>query len=829
MIDRSTVRIALRTLGRQRGFAAVAILSIALAIALNTTMYSVLDALLAPHIGARNPENLYFIQYSGDFRRVLGPDVLERALEAGVGHYEGATGSRYSSPPFARFGAFSRRVESALASVRTNYFDVLGAEALQGRTFAAADEREGWAPVVISDRLAESLFLDESPINRTLVLDGNGFTVIGVVQRSTLFRPLRSDVYVLRQPATPPIPIDMLRLREHLEPRQVRELLQVVAARLAVAAGESSSQTAFTVYDFKTRQFQVNDFQIGLVAAVLAVLLVACANLSSLQLARGLARSRELAVRAAVGATHRQLVMQLLLETAILAAAGFALGVLLTLWGIHIVKASIPPIVSAYIIEPQTSWRVFAFAAAASLVCLTLVGLVPALRVARVDPNTLLKAGSGTGATREHRKRYGVMIVAQIGLSLPVLLGAVALAKSVMPLHDQHYLRRRFGYDVTPLLYGSVPVWQQIGSSMRAVDAAAELTSRAMSVPGVVEAAASIPGRPLNNRLTIDNTDGGFREEGVRGWGYTIATPSYFRAHGRRIIGGRDFEDGDMSGLSVILDDRSAKLLWGTQNPIGRSIKFGDVKSNLPWHRVVGVMDGPTLEEIRVFDFATSGSLGSIVRVMSLNDSLVMPPPSLGSERSRRAPRVSIVARTSGEPRSMAVRLERVMQGGVRDGAGVATVLPLVDAASIVHAGMRIPVSMARQRQGFIATLFATFALFGLGLVALGVHGIVAHSVAERRREIAVRISLGATARNVLHAVLREGNVAVLGGIAIGLLAARQAIWWLEPFINFLEDPYDAPLFAGAAAALFLVAILSAAAPALRATRTNPVEALRHE
>jgi len=190
---------------------------------------------------------------------------------------------------------------------------------------------------------------------------------------------------------------------------------------------------------------------------------------------------------------------------------------------------------------------------------------------------------------------------------------------------------------------------------------------------------------------------------------------------------------------------------------------------------------------------------------------------------------VSIVARTSGEPRSMAVRLERVMQGGVRDGAGVATVLPLVDAASIVHAGMRIPVSMARQRQGFIATLFATFALFGLGLVALGVHGIVAHSVAERRREIAVRISLGATARNVLHAVLREGNVAVLGGIAIGLLAARQAIWWLEPFINFLEDPYDAPLFAGAAAALFLVAILSAAAPALRATRTNPVEALRHE
>ena len=179
---------------------------------------------------------------------------------------------------------------------------------------------------------------------------------------------------------------------------------------------------------------------------MVAVLLIACANLANLQLARGIGRSRELALRAALGASRRDIVMQLLLESTILAAAGLILGLVLTFWGVHLLGSRIPPSVAEYVIAPQTSWRVMVFAVVACVVCVILVGLLPALRVSRVDPNELLKAGAGTGAHKRNRRQYGIMVAAQMGLSLALLSGAAIVVRSA-----GYYRGLRVGYDVKPM------------------------------------------------------------------------------------------------------------------------------------------------------------------------------------------------------------------------------------------------------------------------------------------------------------------------------------------------------------------------------------------
>lgn len=829
MIDRTTIRIALRTLGRYPGFTAVAILSLGVAIALNTTMYSALDAMLDPRISARKPDHIYTLMYYGDFRRKLGPDAVEAVLRTELPGYEGVTGSRghwsvWGREPLAENGSRYTRVRPAI--VRLNYFDFLGARPMEGRTFLSRDEDE--ANAVISDRLAQKLFPDQSSVGRSLLLDGQGYTVIGVVERSAVFMPLTADLWILRPASVPMVPMTLIRFREKVDPHDIDEHLKLLAARLALAAGEKPGQTAFQGKELAIRHNILRSFHAALIGAVLAVLLVACANLANLQLARGLARSRELALRSAVGASRQQLIAHLLLESGLLALAGLALGLVLTLWGIHVMRASIPPVMEGYIIAPHTSWRMFVFAAVAALLCLFLVGLVPAWQVSKVDPNTLLKSGAGTGVNREHRKRYGMMVVAQIGLALPVLIGAIVALLGAFRMHDREYFTREvYGYDLSPLVAASVPIAVSPGQKViRAADAAAELTSRAKSVPGVIDAAAYFQRAPLKNRVSVDDANGYVREEAAHQWSYSVVSPSYFRAFGRAIARGRDFREGEFDGNAVIMDARTAKFLWGNENPIGRAIKFGDAQSDLPWHRVVGIVgDLRDTFAIRRRDPTANYRLAQVYRVITPSDSILLQRPgdtqrtSISQQRLRQIRATILVyARVRGNTELGAMRLMRGLRS--LNAAESPSVIPLEDDAGI---------SQSRIRNDFVASLFGTFAFLGLGLVAIGVYGIVSHSVAERRRELAVRISLGATARNILHAVLREGNVLILGGIAIGLLLTKYSVGWLGRFWATENSGYDSPLFALIAAALFGLAAFAAFLPAWRATRIDPVEALRHE
>jgi ABC-type antimicrobial peptide transport system permease subunit len=257
------------------------------------------------------------------------------------------------------------------------------------------------------------------------------------------------------------------------------------------------------------------------------------------------------------------------------------------------------------------------------------------------------------------------------------------------------------------------------------------------------------------------------------------------------------------------MDAGSARFLWGRHNPIGRSIKFGDAQSKAPWYRVVGVTkDQRDTATIRRRDYSYGYRLTQVYRVVAPDDSLQLQRRMWGS--------LTLYARVQGNTELAAVRLQR----NLRTLASVdrPTVTPIVDDWIMYQ----------QARQDFVAVLFGTFAFLGLSLVAVGVYGIVSHSIAERRRELAVRISLGATARNILHSVLREGNALILAGIAFGLLFTKYTVWWLSMFMDD-NAGYDALLFAVIATGLFALAAFAAFIPALRATRIDPVDALRHE
>jgi len=835
VIDGSTLRIALRTLARHRGFTTIAVLSIAVAIALNTTMYSALDKLIDPQISARNPERIYqFRFFGGPAGRRLHPSVIQDALRAGIPGLESVSGmdaSRFAGSgagvlnPGLLAEAGGRHARAEPVEVQANFFECLGTSALMGRVFTARDE--GTASVVMSDRLAERLFAGESPVGQTLLLQGEPYGILGVVRRTQVFAPLSYDLWAVRKAGLRPVPLSMLRFRERLEPYGLRQQLDLVARRIEMAAGDPSGTTGFGGGAFAVSKRQFTVFDWAMIGAVVAVLLVACANLANLQLARGLARSRELALRSAVGASRSHLVKLLLLETSLIAAMGLALGLVLTLWGIHLLRATVPQAMDHYALEPQTSWRMFVFAAGAALMCLFLIGLLPALRVSRVDPNAMLKSGSGTGANREHRKRYGMLVVAQIGFALPVLIASIVLLKSAWRYGSREYLvKEMFGYDPSPLIVANVPYAMRQEGSVRMADVSHELISIARTVPGALDAAVMTYDWPDKRRVTVDDENGVLRDEAAYGWSARLVSPAFLRVFGQAMMRGRDFSDTEFDGNAVIIDERTGKFLWGNRDPIGRVIKFGNAPSDRPWHRVVGVVgDQRDSNAIRRWDPNANYRLNAVYRVITPADTFDRQgnrqrysAGSGGFVEARRESyaNVRLLVRVRGNTDLAAVRLQRALR--TRTGGQEPLVLPMLVSDGI---------EFFRARSEFAGSLFSTFAFVGLALVAIGVYGIVAHSVAERRRELAVRISLGATARDVLHAVLREGNALILAGIAFGLFFAKYGVL----FLPFAEGIYvtNSFLYALVATVLFAIAAFAAFIPAWRATRIDPIEALRHE
>jgi putative ABC transport system permease protein len=802
-VSRTDFRIAARMLRRHPGFAITAILSLALAIALNTTMYSFLDAMVSPKLDIREVDRFYQLKVFRDIRKRVEPGQLTKLLESRMQTYDALTAQSI-------FGvtntiAFGDHVdESLLMRVAPNLFDVYGVRIARGRGFQPADALAETTPVALSERLAKRLSPNAPfPLDSAIYVDGVRHPVIAVVNGGALVPGMNHPDVFEPYDISRSYP-DIVRLKPGVTHAEAQRELDQLAAQFALMTGDDPKLTKFDLRPLAESQFHPRLFHFALIAAVVAVLLIACANLANLQLARGISRSRELALRTALGAMRRDIILQLLIESAVIAIGGLLLGLTFTFWGMRLLTARVPSAIASYLIEPQVSWRLFAVAGAATLACVLIIGLMPALRVSRADPNEMLKAGAGTGATARHRRQYAIMVITEIGLSLSLLSGAALVIRSALVFRSVD-----LPFDPEVVIDGGLFLMTNSDTSFDAPGFVNTLTTSLRALPDVENVAAAYSRRAERHAITISEPGGATHEYDAPMAPFTVTTADFFRTVGLPILKGRNFADGLATVPEVIVDQRTAIALWPGGNPVGQAIKLGAYASDAPWLRVVGVVADMNPQELRYSPGAQRTRVGTIYVAASAGDRF-----SIGY---RRAAILNVYVRAKRSPARVLALVQRSLPRG-----------GLVYRASARTMDEAIGIARERQRHDFVASVFIAFAALAVGLAALGIYGIVAHSVAERRRELGVRLALGASDRHILHVVLREGNAVALAGVAFGLLVTRFTAGWLDAFI-IEDDQYNAPVFAGMAAVLFLIVVCAALRPALVATRIDPVESLRCE
>ena len=802
------VRLALRTLRRNRGFATIAVLSLGVAIALNATIYTLIDAMVDPQIDVRQPEQLYYLKLFGDDHR-LTPRALDEAFSSGLHGYEGVTGYRQLGDHITvEHGGRARDATAVL--VRPDFFTVVGVRPMSGRLFVSGDE--GAPLAVISDRLAAELFPDgDSPLGGAIEVEGQHRIVVGVVRRDPGFSLVNDDAWILPIDSKMPVPPTLIRLRTGITRSAAKAELDVIASRLAMTLGHSPSSMAIVLGATPVRPFKAGPFHSALVMSAIAILLVACANLANLQLARGLGRGSELAIRSALGATRRQLTASLMWENAVLAAGGLLVGLLLAAWSLAAMRALIPVQVAEYVVAPRSSWRFIPAGLLASIVALLAAGLWPAWRVARVDPNQLLRNRVGTGAHRHHRRWYAALIVLQIAFALPLLSGAGLLARSAWRFENTNYVIQHYvGFDPARIIVSQVKATATPGVRVRLDSLAYSLVERVHAVRRVSAVAAMTSAAPEGRAVTIEDVNGSIREIPAPVWSAGVVTSSYVRAQGRELSAGTGFIEGGDAQAQVVVDEPTAHFLWPGASAVGRWIKFGDFRSRVSWAHVTGVLrDARDTATIRVMDPYSGFHLGAVYRTFTPSD--------------------TVIASSSGIALRLYTRSEANVERSAIDVRHALWATPGISSSFTTTADDWYGLANQRARERFVALIFSTFATLGTGLAMMGVFGIVAYSVNERRREFAVRVSLGATPRAVLRTVLREGNILVMVGTAAGLLLTKQSAPWLSSFLTGVNDLYDAPLFAALALGLALAVFLAALIPALRVIHADPIDALRND
>jgi putative ABC transport system permease protein len=804
------VRHAFRLLLRHKRFSTLAIASLGLAIALNTTMYSVIDTIVNPKVAMREPERLYWLSFFGDYRGRIQASERREGIRTGLSFYEDIAGRRWRSA-FLERG--NRLREAMAATVTPNYFRMLGVRASAGRLLAEGDLTADTKPVVLSERMYNQLFPEAGGFEAgTIYASGTAYAVVGTLAYESDFPGQGVDMWQLpSDSALSSMPLSLVRLKPGVTYEQALGDLDVLRLRWAQTTGETGKESAFRLENAIQRPYRDWRFHYALVGAVVAVLLVACANLANLQLARGVSRARELATRVAVGATRADIIRQLLVESALLALAGLALAGVLTAWGIRLITAYVPPTIADYVTHPQVSWRLVAFAVIATMLCLGLMGLAPAIKLSRVNVNDLLKSGAGTGKTQSMRRQYGALVIVEIALALSVLCSASLLVRAAMSVFSFDA-----GYDQKSVVRTSINVAPAGPSDRRTrSDWAQLLIARALTVPGIRHAAVARGGSPTRHAIAVDDPGGTPKNFPAPMWGYSIVTPDYLRAMAIKIVAGRDFTPGEFAEPGVIIDQRTARLLFPGADPIGRLIKLDSAHVRAPWHRIIGVATSVNNRfSWNEYERGPVFAALSAVYVLDTGDSTRLTAP----KNYRYAASFSLVVR-GGDPTKIPLVLRHALSDiGAANYVGYPRTWE--DLAGITR---------LRQKHGFMASLFMFFGILALALAALGVYAIIAHMVAQRTREFGVRIAVGAGSHDIRELVVREGNVLALGGIAIGLLLTAYTAGWLRAFLFSDYERYDSRVFAIVCVVLFGVAWLASYIPARRAMRIDPVEALRND
>jgi len=828
-ISAEQVRQAYQLLLRHRRFSALAIACIGLAVALNTTMYSVLDAMINPTVAMEKPEQLFRVTYYGDYRGLIPTNEKNAALSAATFH-TGAAGRE----PSVRESIAERgnRIRDAnVVNVTPNYFDLLGVRPSAGRLIGEGDMRSAIRPVVIAERLWKRLFPDLPEFEQSEIsIAGQPRMVIGLLPYRADFPGSATDVWQLPLPhELPSIRLSIVRLRDDVTVAQAEAQLRTLTLRYQQRTGYEE-QAGFRILSATKPPFRPLRFHWAMIGSVVTVLLIACANLANLQLARGVSRARELATRSAVGASRRDIIVQLSLECALLALAGLALAAIVTVWGFQLVDASVPRELAGYVTTPVVSWRVLAFAVGATLFCLALVGVAPAIRLSRVDLDQVLKSGAGTGKSPSTRRQYGILVVVEVALAVSLLSSAALLGRAAWQVNAF-----RLAHDSEGLITSFLYILRERPDDNRTQRQWSDLVVQRALMDTNIVSAATVMTRG-SGTILLDDPAGAPLAFAARHFNYEVVSPDFLRTMRYPIVRGRDFSPEEFAEPAAIVDEGLARHFWPGADPIGRLIKLGRAESAKPWVRVVGVARvaeewfNSTPDE-RTFRFGARSPLDSGRSVSNWDGRLFLLHaadtnrlPAISPSQDRRlrpaeGVAFALVARGKGDARR---HLAGLNAGLGQMGSHVRFVFPMTWEE-------RSGVARVRARQNFMATLFISFALIALILAALGVYAIIAHTVAQRAREFGVRLALGAGIANIRAMVLREGNILGLTGVAIGLGITYYSASLLRTFLFSDYDRYDSRVFAVVALLIMVVAWASTYIPALRAARINPVEALRND
>ncbi len=794
------LRYGIRLLLKSPGFTTVAVASLALGIGVNSAVFSVVDGMFLRPLAVEKPEQLVWIYSRSPESRGLSTSYVEYLdLRDQTDAFSGLVAQ-------SRRGSMLRvndETEMVLTTVvSANYFSALGVRAALGRTFSSElDSSPAKDPVAI---LSYSLWQrrfgnDPQIVGKSIQLSERNCTVVGVMPRS--FRGLERMVppeiwlsttgWVAINPGNRPelerrevrVFNVLGRLRPGATPEQAQAQLDTIAGRLEQsypATNKGRRLSAVSEARLAADRFRSS---LLLLSIVSLVLLIACANVATLLLAQGESRRREIGVRLALGAGRLRLLRQLLTESLLLSLLGAALGWLLASWLLDLAPALLPP--GPLRIDVRLDQRVGIFTLVASLVTALLFGLAPALQASKIDVAPVLK-GEATGRRSPRFSLWNVLSVGQIALATVLVSGSGLLLRSF--LYSQSIDP---GFDTKKNM-----LVVMLGTPQRARALFQELGERVAALPGVTRTTYA-------RRLLLAGSGGGAVKEvsipGVELPGgreaveikYNQVADNYFATMGTRLVRGRsiDRRDGPDSLKVVVINEAMTRQFWPTEDPIGRWLRVGRVE-----YQIVGIVEDGRI--IHVHDAPEPFLYFSFAQMPSGEGTLLVE--------------------TAGDPALLADAVKREMR----------SVDPKIAIFSMMT--MKQHMAMALYADWIPAAISSGLAVLGMLLAAIGLYGVMSYAVSRRTHEFGIRLAMGAEGRDVLRLVMRQGLKLALVGIPIGLAGALAASRAMSSFI-FGISPGD-PLTLGASSLVVIaVALLATQAPARRATKVDPLVALRQE
>ena len=795
------LRFAVRTWRRNPGFTFVLVLTLALGIGANTAIFSLVNGILLRPLPFSHPEELVNAAYTGPVPEgaVLGFQQRLKSIEIAADSWGGFNLSSDGSA-----------VRIRGSQVSSNWFSMLGVNALKGRVFRKGDELPGQDNIaIIGYDLWQSRFSgDPNVVGKWITLDDTARQIVGVMPRDYNFRSPSLQIWIPARVDAQHMWGDFLYWM--IGRRRPGVSLAAARAEFKAAAPQVAKQFPWPMGNDFISMFNIGPLQhdsVGSVRPMLLILLgaaglillVACVNVANLLLAKTATREREIAIRTALGASRRRIVRQLLTESSFFAFAGGAVGVMLAFVSLNALKNLIPdytPGLQSVTIDQH----VLVFSFFISLITGVLFGMAPALHATAPNIEPSLKSGTqNAGLSRKRNRLSSALIITEISMAVVLVIGAGLLIKSLYVMLDS-----QTGIKSEHLLTADItPSAEFCQMHNQCIDFYSDVVQQVRALPGVHHVAVS-DGIPLydvgRTAVAVEGRPEYSAEKPYSVWEFSVS-PDYIPTMGISLLRGRNFNDSDgpKSAKVVVVEKALADLFWPGQDPIGKHIKPSWMKE---WRTVVGVVQDVRKYNVMPDDYAAR-MVGGVY--FPQQQGIISPPGEM-----------SIVVRTMGDPLAIARELPKT----------VASIDRTVPVSKIRTMDDVIQLSVKQPRSTM--WLFGAFAAIGMVLGMVGIYGVISHNVAQRTREIGLRMALGAERWDVLKMMLKEAAILTLAGVAIGVTSAL-ALSRLMRSLLYGVAANDPATFAVVATVVSLAAILAAYIPSRRATTVDPTVALKQQ